>query len=76
MSRAPLLCTPIESFNNDWQANIIGPVRLTQLLALLLVHTAARADRGRTVVFNVGTAGGTIAVSWMAAQPAAKVSNF
>jgi len=53
LSRAPLLTTPIASVRHDYEINVYATIRLTQLLAPLLIHTAARRDPGRTVKFNV-----------------------
>jgi short-subunit dehydrogenase len=49
---------------STYQSNLIDPLRLTQLRAPLLVHTAARPDWGRTVIFNVSSIGGRCPKPW------------
>ena len=73
LSRSPLLTTPLQAIRDDYQINIVGTLYLTQLLAPLLVNTAASRERSRTVIFNVGTAGSRAIVPYWGLQLSTKV---
>ncbi len=57
-------------------ANVAGPMRLTQLLAPMLIKTSSSPGRGRGVIVNVSTAGAGIPVPLLGFQLATKVSHF
>ena len=65
----------MSDYKSMYEANIFGPLRLIQLLSPSLVNTAARTDRDRTIVFNIGSASRHIPVPWTGAYFPAKVSS-
>jgi len=60
-------------YRSSYEAIVFGPLRLIQLLCPSLVNTAAHLDRGRTVIFNIGTAGRHILIAWTGGYIPAKV---
>jgi len=54
--------------------NIAGPMRLTQLVAPMLINTAKLPGRKRTVVVNVNTAGAGVPIPLFGLQLGTKVS--
>jgi len=64
----------MDEYKSGYEAIIFGPLRLIQLLSPALVNTAARPDRERTVIFNVGSAPRHTPIPWTGGYFPAKVS--